>query len=128
MVGADIEGTDAPEGVVLGYLTIDDPADFQDGRPDDPIDRRVSTIWIHPAVRGKGLGRQLGIVAKEHRFFESHSLERTEAGTAWARSIGDEPPPATSVPDPVKFDRGGARMYRLLVDAEPDLSGLPMSG
>ncbi|MET7284160.1 hypothetical protein ABZS29_38360 [Kribbella sp. NPDC005582] len=130
MVGADLDGTDAPEGVLLGYLSIDDPADFpQDDtrRPEDPIDRRVNTIWIHPAAQGKGLGKQLGTIAKEHRLFESHSLERTEAGTAWARSIGDEPPPATSVPDPVKFDRGAARVYRLLVDAEPDLTGLPLS-
>lgn len=114
---------------VVGYLTVQDPSriDRELRRPQDPHDLRVGTVWVHPQARGHKIGRILGAVAKQHRLFESHSLERTPEGTAWAQSIGDNPPSAEHCPDPVAFERGATNYYELILQRNPSLGRLGKS-
>jgi len=93
VVGADAPRTGADAGTLLGFLTVDNPAwiDEDVRRPDDPTDLRVNTIWLHPNARGRGVGATVGVVAKAHGLFESHSPERTPGGDKWAKNVDDEP-------------------------------------
>ena len=112
-----------PPYQLVGYMTVEDPATVDEGtrRPLDPIDRRVDTVWVHPAARGHSIARALGSLAKGHGLFVSHSQTRTTAGTAWARALGDDLPPPEEQPDSHKFDVGAERYYRALLAANPGL-------
>jgi GNAT superfamily N-acetyltransferase len=112
-----------PPEYLVGYMTVDDPAtvDEETRRPLDPVDRRVDTVWVHPAARGHGIARALGLVAREAGLFESHSHTRTAAGTAWAKALGDALPPPEEQPDPQEFDQGARRYYCALLAANPGL-------
>lgn len=131
MVGADPQReVTAVEGTLLGYLSVQDPRAIDDDvrRPGDPTDLRISDIWVHPAARGEGIGKALGLVAKDHLLFESHSTSRSAAGTRWANSIGDFPPPAEEVVDEAAFERGGRISYHRILVLHPDLAGLSFPG
>jgi len=112
--------------VVVGYMTVEDPEiiDEDTRRPSDPIDRRIDTMWIHPNARHQGIGKTLGLVARQYKLFESHSLTRTADGTAWARSLGDTPPPAEAEPSEEDFEKGARRYYLNLLQAYPYFVGL----
>lgn len=127
MVGADPRREAlAAEGTLLGYLSVQDPRAIDEDvrRPEDPTDRRISDIWVHPNARGEGIGKALGLVAKAHLFFESHSPSRSAAGTKWANSIGDFPPPLDEMVDEAAFERGGRISYHQILVLHPDLAGL----
>lgn len=130
MVGADPrQDSIAAERTLLGYLSVQDPRAFDEvRRPSDPTDLRISDIWVHPNTRGAGIGKALGLVAKAHSLFESHSPSRSAAGTSWANSIGDFPPPAEEVVDDAAFERGGRKSYAAVLVLHPDLIGLPFPG
>lgn len=127
MVGADPrQDSIAAERALLGYLSVQDPRAFDEvRRPSDPTDLRISDIWVHPNTRGAGIGKALGLVAKAHSLFESHSPSRSAAGTSWANSIGDFPPPAEEAVDAAAFERGGRKSYAAILLLHPDLTGLP---
>lgn len=130
MVELDAGPATSEGGTLWGYLSVENPAWIDDDvrRPEDPVDLRVHTIWLHPRLRGHRIGTALGMLAKEHRLFESHSLERTPGGTKWAQSLGDVPPPITEEVDETNFDRGGKFSYGMLLERFQDLRGLPFSG
>jgi hypothetical protein len=112
--------------VLVGYLSVEDPTavDEETRRDSDPTDLRIDTIWLHPNLRDRGVGTAMQTVAKEHGLFESHSANRTKAGSALAAAIGDDLAPAEEFPDDDKFDSGGRRFYKWLLAAHPDLQGV----
>ena len=131
MVGADPRReVSTAEGTLLGYLSVQDPRAIAEDvrRPEDPTDRRISDVWVHPNVRGEGIGKALGLVAKAHLLFESHSTSRSAAGTKWANSIGDFPPPPEEAVDEPAFERGGRLSYHQILVLHPDLKGLSFPG
>jgi len=109
--------------VLAGFLIVENPdlVDEETRRQDDPLDRRVDTIYIHPDFRGKGLGKAMGLAAKTHRLFDSHSLIMTPGGRGWVRSIGDTVPEGTNEPDPQKFASGQELQYRQFLKANHGL-------
>jgi hypothetical protein len=112
--------------LLLGFLSVEDPETVDDDlrRPQDPVDRRIDVIWLHPDVRDQGVGGALRDVAERHGLFESHSDVRTDAGSRWAAGGGEALPPPGEVPEPVKFEAGGRRSYRRLLAENPDFDGL----
>ena len=109
--------------VLAGFLMVENPdlVDEETRRQGDPVDRRIDTIYIHPDFAGKGLGKAMGLAAKAHRLFDSHSLDMTPAGRAWVRSIGDTPPEDTKEPDLQKFAGGQKLQYREFLKSNHDL-------
>lgn len=116
-----------PDGKVLvGYLGIEAPTsvDEETRRPTDPHDRRIDTIWVHPRLRGNGLGAATGHPAKAH-LYDIHSNTRTAAGSRWAKSVGDHPSEASIVPDEARFDSGARKCYETLLREVPDWAPVP---
>ena len=109
--------------VLAGFLIVENPdlVDEETRRQDDPVSHRIDTIYIHPDFRGKGLGKAMGLAAKTHRLFDSHSLIMTPGGRDWVRSIGDTVPEGTNEPDPQKFASGQELQYRQFLKANHGL-------
>ena len=121
---------DGGPAVLVGYMTVEDPStvDEETRRPSDPHDRRIDTVWVHPAARRCGIGHALGLIARQHRLFESHSDVRTAGGTVWAESLGDSVSEVHEQPDEEVFDCGAQSYYRVLLSAYPHLQGLEDEG
>ena len=67
---------------VVGYLELKDPRPGLDGR-------LISHIEVHPELRRKGIATALFAAAKANGLNPIHALDKTEAGEAWAESVGD---------------------------------------
>jgi GNAT superfamily N-acetyltransferase len=115
---------------LVGFLSVDDPStvDEETRRTSDPTDLRIDTIWVHPELRGQGIGTAMQGLAGQARMFESHSMIRTEAGSRLAAAVdGADPGEVTEIPDAVTFDSGAHSAYAGLVRANPDYREYPIT-
>lgn len=66
----------------LGYLELADPRNGLDGR-------LILHIEVKPEHRRKGIATALWKEAKRWGANPIHAIDKTEAGSAWAKAVGD---------------------------------------